>query len=81
MLFRIAVVLIALAAPAVAAVDWSHARPVTVVASEYQFSPNKLTFERGVAYRLHLENHGKETARVPRARVLQCRPNCATPRC
>jgi uncharacterized cupredoxin-like copper-binding protein len=59
MLFRIAVVLIALAAPAVAA-DWSQARPVTVVASEYQFSPNKLTFERGVAYRLHLENHGKE---------------------
>jgi uncharacterized cupredoxin-like copper-binding protein len=59
MLFRIAVMLTALAAPAVAA-DWSQARPVTVVASEYKFSPNKLTFERGVAYRLHLENHGKE---------------------
>ena len=59
MLSRIAVVLIALAAPA-AAEDWSQARPVTVVASEYQFSPNKLTFERGVAYRLHLENHGEE---------------------
>jgi|SRR5271170_304217 len=61
MLFRIAVILIALAAPAVAAVDWSHARLVTVVASDYQFSPNKLTFKRGVAYRLHFENHGKET--------------------
>ena len=34
---------------------------VNVVATEYQFSPNKLTFERGVAYRLHVENHGKET--------------------
>jgi len=50
---------IAGAAPAVAA-DWSQAKPVTVVASEYQFSPAKLTFKRGVAYRLHLENHGKE---------------------
>lgn len=58
--FRIAVALIALAAPAAAA-DWSRAQPVTVVASEYQFLPNKLTFEHGVAYRLHLENHGKET--------------------
>jgi uncharacterized cupredoxin-like copper-binding protein len=31
-----------------------------VVATEYQFSPATLTFKRGVAYRLHLENHGKE---------------------
>src|SRR5712691_1268483 len=44
------------AAPAAAA----EARAVTVVASEYQFSPARLTFKRGVAYRLHLENHGKE---------------------
>ncbi len=50
---------IAGAAPAVAA-DWSQAMPVTVVASEYQFSPAKLTFKRGVAYRLHLVNRGKE---------------------
>jgi uncharacterized cupredoxin-like copper-binding protein len=48
------------AAPAVAAADWSQARPVTVVASEYRFSPAKLTFKRGVTYRLHIENHGKE---------------------
>jgi len=46
--------------PTVAA-DRSPARTVTVVASEYQFSPAKLTFKRGVAYRLHIENHGKET--------------------
>ena len=51
---------IALASPAVAARDASQARPVTVVAAEYGFSPNKLTFRRGVAYRLHVENHGKE---------------------
>jgi uncharacterized cupredoxin-like copper-binding protein len=56
----IALLLIVLAAPAVAAADWSQARPVTVVASEYQFSPASLVFKRGVAYRLHLENHGKE---------------------
>jgi uncharacterized cupredoxin-like copper-binding protein len=59
-LSRMAVVLIVLAAPAGAAKDWSQARPVTVVASEYQFSPATLVFKRGVAYRLHLENHGKE---------------------
>jgi uncharacterized cupredoxin-like copper-binding protein len=58
-LSRIAVVLIVLAAPAGAA-DWSQARPVTVVASEYQFSPATLVFKRGLAYRLHLVNHGKE---------------------
>src|SRR5438477_1492361 len=50
---------IAWTAPAVAA-DRSSAPPVTVVASEYQFSPAKLTFKRGVAYRLHIENHGRE---------------------
>src|SRR5713226_2823218 len=50
---------IALAAPAIAA-DGAPPRPVTVVASEYQFSPARLTFKRGVAYRLHVENHGKE---------------------
>ena len=35
--------------------------PVNVVASEYQFAPNRLSFEHGVRYRLHVENHGKET--------------------
>jgi uncharacterized cupredoxin-like copper-binding protein len=45
---------------AAVAADGSPAKPVTVVASEYQFSPAKLTFKRGITYRLHLENHGKE---------------------
>ncbi len=61
LLSRIAVVLIALVAPAIAASDGSGAQVVRVVAAEYQFSPDKLIFKRGVAYRLHIENHGKET--------------------
>jgi uncharacterized cupredoxin-like copper-binding protein len=32
-----------------------------VVMVDYQFEPNHLTFIHGVPYRLHLENHGKET--------------------
>jgi len=60
MLSRIAVALIAFAVPAVAAEDWSQARRVTVITSEYKFTPNELTFERGVAYHLHIENRGKE---------------------
>ena len=53
-------VLLALGAPAEAA-DAAPAGPVTVVASEYRFSPARLTFKRGLAYRLHIENRGKET--------------------
>ena len=56
----VAGVLLALGAPAEAA-DAAPARPVTVVASDYRFSPARLTFKRGLAYRLHIENRGKET--------------------
>jgi uncharacterized cupredoxin-like copper-binding protein len=42
------------------AANWSRAATLTVIASEYRFTPNALTFRRGVAYRLHLENRGKE---------------------
>lgn len=52
-------VAIAWAAPALA-MDRPRPRVVTVVAAEYEFSPATLTFKRGVPYRLHLENHGKE---------------------
>lgn len=34
---------------------------VDVVAIDYQFVPDHLTFQHDVYYRLHLENHGKET--------------------
>src|SRR5579864_8537950 len=33
---------------------------VTVVLSDYRFSPDRLVFRRGAAYRLRLENRGKE---------------------
>jgi uncharacterized cupredoxin-like copper-binding protein len=37
--------------------------PVTldVVMIDYKFVPDHLTFQHGTLYRLHLENHGKET--------------------
>ena len=59
-LVRTALVLIALGMPAAAAADGGAVRTVKVVASEYRVSPAKLSFKRGVAYRLHIENHGKE---------------------
>ena len=56
-----AVIACALVAPARAAeVDWSNARLVTLTTVEYAFEPNHLIFRRDVAYRLHVENHGRE---------------------
>ena len=49
-----------LAPPTGAASRWSTALPVTVIASEYEFSPARLVFKQGVSYRLRVENHGKE---------------------
>ena len=40
--------------------DWSHARDVTIVMAEYRFTPSEFRFQRGVAYRIHLENRGAE---------------------
>ncbi len=34
---------------------------VTVIMVDYRFEPDHLTFQHDVFYRLHLENHGKET--------------------
>jgi uncharacterized cupredoxin-like copper-binding protein len=34
---------------------------IDVVMVDYRFEPDHLTFQHGVHYRLHLENHGKET--------------------
>ncbi len=51
----------ALAPPAEAArIGWAEARLITVLALDYRFVPNHLVFRRGVAYRLHLVNRGKE---------------------
>jgi uncharacterized cupredoxin-like copper-binding protein len=53
--------LITLAAPrAAVATDWRTAKPITVVTTESQFTPNKLTFRRGIPYKLHVQNRGKE---------------------
>lgn len=34
---------------------------LTVIMVDYKFEPDHLTFRHGTHYRLHLENHGKET--------------------
>jgi uncharacterized cupredoxin-like copper-binding protein len=34
---------------------------MNVVMVDYKFMPDRLTLQRGVHYRLHFENHGKET--------------------
>ena len=57
----VAGLLIVLAPHDARAVDWSKARKVTVVTVEYAFKPASLTFHRGIPYRLHLDNRGKET--------------------
>jgi uncharacterized cupredoxin-like copper-binding protein len=57
---RVAVAAIVLTTPAGAPMPGSQAQLVSVVATEYQFSPDELSFKRGIAYRLHIENHGKE---------------------
>ncbi len=51
--------LLILAAPALAA-DWSQAQAVTVTTGEYEFSPKRLVFKHGVAYRLRIDNRGSE---------------------
>jgi plastocyanin len=40
--------------------DWSRARDVTIVMTEYRFTPRELSLERGAAYRIRLENRGAE---------------------
>ena len=51
----------ALGPPAHAAdVDWSTARLVTLTAVEYAFQPSHVVLRRDTAYRLHIENRGRE---------------------
>lgn len=59
---RIAALAAALAGAALAGAAPAPAPvKVDVVMVDYEFQPDHLTFERGVYYQLHLENHGKET--------------------
>ena len=55
------ILIVGIAPVSALAVDWSKARKVTVVTVEYAFKPADLSFRVGTAYRLHLENKGKET--------------------
>jgi uncharacterized cupredoxin-like copper-binding protein len=54
-LFIFAAILCGAAGAATAPVE------MNVVMIDYKFEPNHLTFQLGTHYRLHLENHGKET--------------------
>jgi uncharacterized cupredoxin-like copper-binding protein len=56
----LAAALAALPIGSAGAVDWSKAKKVTVVTVEYAFRPASLTFQQGIAYRLRLDNQGKE---------------------
>src|SRR5260370_40265588 len=38
--------------------DWANAETVAVTMVHYEFIPDRLSFRRGVPYRLHLKNHG-----------------------
>src|SRR5260370_38739340 len=38
--------------------DWANAETVAVTRVNYEFIPDRLSFRRGVPYRLHLGNHG-----------------------
>jgi plastocyanin len=55
--------LLALAAALLAVAAASHSEPQTVNLTmiDYRFIPDHLIFEHDVHFRLHLENHGKET--------------------
>ena len=52
--------LVATPAPA-ADIDWTHAKQVDEVTTEYKFTPAHLRFQAGTPYRLHIANRGKET--------------------
>jgi uncharacterized cupredoxin-like copper-binding protein len=43
------------------AADWSKAKKITIVTLEYAFKPPSLNFHPGVAYRLRVDNKGRET--------------------
>ena len=59
----VAAALLALAAALLAVTAASHSEPQTVnlIMIDYRFIPDHLIFEHDVYFRLHLENHGKET--------------------
>ena len=53
--------LVAAALLALAAASHSEPQTVNLTMIDYRFIPDHLIFEHDVHFRLHLENHGKET--------------------
>jgi uncharacterized cupredoxin-like copper-binding protein len=47
-----------------AATSCARLQTIDLTMIDYRFMPDHLTFQRDVPYRLHLENHGKETHEV-----------------
>ena len=41
-------------------IDWANARLVNIQMIDDRFVPDKLVFQRGIAYHLHLENSGAD---------------------
>jgi len=54
------ILLAACAMPGAGLAVESKPKQVAVVTTESKFTPNKLTFRRGIPYHLHVENRGKE---------------------
>jgi uncharacterized cupredoxin-like copper-binding protein len=52
--------LLATSARAQPTVDWSKAQTVNLLMVDDRFEPDHLSFQHGVPYRLHMENHGKD---------------------
>jgi uncharacterized cupredoxin-like copper-binding protein len=55
-----AVLLSATTAHAGPAVDWSKAQTVNLLMVDDRFVPDRLSFQHGAPYRIHMENHGRE---------------------
>ena len=43
------------------AIDWSRAETIPLTLSNYHFTPERLEFQQGRAYRLHLVNNSNST--------------------
>jgi uncharacterized cupredoxin-like copper-binding protein len=71
LLIAAAISIAALRAEGAAQPDWATAKRVRVVTVEYRFQPNHLVFRRGVAYRLHLVNRGKELHELTAPKFFQ----------
>ena len=68
-MFRyLAIAFLTIAAGAILVVMLTRSEPtaatVNLIMVDYRFNPDHLTFQHDVRYRLHMENHGKETHEV-----------------